>query len=146
MQVKSHLSLLLTCAVVALTSATQVRAADDKKVDATGTWTWSTPGRNGGEPRKMTLKIKSEGEKLVGTIAAPGRQGGEPRETPVEALKVKGDEITFNVVREVQGNKLTSKYAGKISGDTIKGKIETERNGNARSNEWEAKRETAKKA
>ena len=131
---------------MALTSATQVRAADDKKADPTGTWTWSTPGRNGGEARKSTLKIKSEGEKLVGTIATPGRQGAEPRETPVENLKVKGDEITFNVVREVQGNKFTAKYAGKISGDTIKGKVETERDGNARSRDWEAKRETTKKA
>jgi hypothetical protein len=146
MQLKSHVSFLLTCAIVALTTAIQVRAADDKKVDPTGTWTWSTPGRNGGEARKSTLKIKSEGEKLVGTIAAPGRQGAEPRETPVENLKVKGDEITFNVVREVQGNKFTAKYAGKISGDTIKGKVETERDGNARSREWEAKRESAKKA
>src|SRR5213594_1766431 len=133
MQVKSHLSLFVISALVALGSATQARAAEDKKADPTGTWTWSTPGRNGGEARKSTLKIKSEGEKLVGTIATPGRQGAEPRETPVENLKVKGDEITFNVVREVQGNKFTAKYAGKISGDTIKGKVETERDGNARS-------------
>ena len=146
MQLKSHLSLLLGCAVVALVSGTQVRAADDKKADPTGTWTWSTPGRNGGEPRKSTLKIKSEGDKLVGMLATPGRQGAEPRETKVDDLKVKGDEITFNVTREVQNNKFTAKYNGKISGDTIKGKIETERGGQARSNDWEAKRETAKKA
>ena len=45
------------------------------------------------------------------------------------------------MVREIQGNKMTAKYSGKITGDAIKGKIETERDGNTRSREWEAKRE-----
>ena len=57
-----------------------------------------------------------------------------------DALYLKGDEISFSVTREVNNNKFTSKYNGKISGDSIKGKIGTERNGQALSRDWEAKR------
>lgn len=115
--------------------------ADLNAADATGTWTWSTPGRDGGEARKSTLKLKAEGEKLTGTLSSPGRQGGEAREIAIADGKVKGDEISFSVTRENNGNKITIKYSGKVSADAIKGKIEMEREGNTRSRDWEAKRE-----
>jgi hypothetical protein len=87
------------------------------------------------------LKLKAEGEKLTGSLSSPGRQGGEARETAIANGKVKGDEVSFDVTREFGDNKVTMKYSGKVSGDAIKGKIETERDGNARSRDWEAKRE-----
>lgn len=65
--------------------------------------------------------------------------------TEISDGKVKGDEISFAVVREWNGNKFTMKYSGKVSADVIKGKIESERDGNVRSREWEAKRDVAKK-
>lgn len=111
--------------------------------DVNGTWTWSTPGRDGGEPRKSTMTLKADGEKLTGTVASPGREG-QTRETAIANGKIKGDEITFEVAREFQGNKVVAKYSGKVAGDTIKGKIETERDGNTRSRDWEAKREAKK--
>jgi hypothetical protein len=142
MQLKQQLS-LVTCALLGLAAVATARA-EDKKVDPSGTWTWSTPGRDGGEARKSTLKLKAEGEKVTGSISSPGRQGGEARETPIENGKIKGEDITFDVTREFGGNKVTMKYSGKIAGDTIKGKVETERDGNARSRDWEAKREAKK--
>jgi hypothetical protein len=123
-------------AIFALGFIAQVHAAD-----ATGTWTWTQPGRQGGEGRKMTLKLKVDGEKLTGAVTMPGRQGGDPIETAISDGKVKGDEIAFNVVREFNGNKMTTKYSGKVSADAIKGKTEMERNGQANSRDWEAKRE-----
>ena|SRR2546425_941335 len=129
------------CAILALGAVAQ---AQDKKADPTGTWTWSQPGRNGGPERKSTLKLKLEGDKVTGTLSAPGR-GGQSSDVAISEGKLKGDEISFAVTREVQGNKLTAKYNGKISGDSIKGKIETERNGQTQSRDWEAKRETEKK-
>ena len=128
------------CAFLALGAASTLRAAD-----ASGTWSWSTPGRDGGEARKTTLKLKVDGEKVTGTISSPGRQGGQAREAEISEGKIKGDEISFAVTREIQGNKLTMKYSGKIAGDTIKGKIETEREGTPRSRDWEAKKEAATK-
>ena len=132
------------CAIVALGALAQVQA-EDKKVDPTGTWTWTTPGRSGGPDRKFSLKLKVDGEKVTGTVTSPGRQGGQPTETAIEDSKLKGEEISFKVTREFNGNKFISKYNGKIGTDSIKGKIETERNGQTQSREWEAKREAEKK-
>ncbi|HWI58394.1 MAG TPA: hypothetical protein VNZ22_14310 [Bacillota bacterium] len=128
------------CALLALGFVVQIQA-QDKKAD--GTWTWTTPGRNGGPERKMTLKLKTEGDKLTGTLSSPGRQG-QATDTAIEDGKVKGDEISFTVTREFNGNKMTSKYNGKVSADAIKGKTEFERNGEKQSRDWEAKREAAK--
>ena len=133
----------ITCALLGLAAFGTVRAAD--KVDPSGTWAWTTPGRDGGEGRKSTLTLKAEGEKVTGSISSPGRQGGEARETPIANGKIKGEEISFDVTREFgEGNKVTMKYSGKIAGDTIKGKVETDRDGQARSRDWEAKREAKK--
>ena len=135
-------SLLGVCAILAL-GAMSHAYAQDKKADASGTWSWSTPGRDGGEPRKSSLKLKVEGDKVTGTLSAPGR-GGQASDTAIESGKISGDEISFTITREFNNNKVVAKYSGKISGDSIKGKIETEREGNTRSNDWEAKREAAK--
>ena len=114
--------------------------------DATGTWTWSTPGRQGGEPRKNTLKLKVDGAKVTGVLVAPGRGGGDPTETAIEEGKIAGDAISFNVTRTFQDNKFTTKYVGKLSGDTIKGTIEApgRGGGDPQKRDWEAKREAAK--
>jgi hypothetical protein len=125
---------LATCAILALGVTAQA-------ADPTGTWSWSRPGRGGGEPQKTTLKLKVEGDKLTGTISSPGRQGAAPREVAIGDGKVKGDEISFTVTREMGGNKMVQKYNGKVSADAIKGKMEFERNGEAQSRDWEAKRD-----
>ena len=109
--------------------------AEDKKVDPTGTWTWTVPGRDGGEPRTSTLKLKKEGDKLTGTMSM--RQN----EVAIEEGTIKGDEVSFKVTRQFREQKFTSKYTGKVSGDTIKGKMEfTGRDGETRSRDWEVNR------
>ena len=128
------------CAIFALGLISQIQA-QDKKADPSGTWTWTMPGRNGGPDRKMSLKLKVEGDKLTGKLSAPAR-GGEMRDTDIKDGQVKGDEISFKIVNEVNGNQMTRKYNGKVSGDSIKGKVEFERNGETQSRDWEAKRAT----
>jgi len=132
---------LIACAALALGSFAQTFAADAKGPN--GTWTWSTPGRDGGEPRTTTLKLKAEGEKLTGKVSTPGRQGNAT-EVDITDGKIKGDEISFTVTRETQNGKFSQKFVGKIAGDSIKGKIESERDGNVRSRDWEAKRQAEK--
>ena len=142
---QNALSTLIKAAACAVLALSTVAQAQDKKADPSGTWTWTSPGRNGGPDRKSTLKLKLEGDKVTGTLSAPGR-GGQTSDIAISDGKLKGDEISFAVTREVQGgNKITSKYNGKISGDSIKGKMEFERNGETQSRDWEAKRETEKK-
>jgi hypothetical protein len=135
---------LALCAIFAL-GFLGVAQAQDKKADATGTWTWTRPGRNGGAEQKMSLKLKVEGDKVTGKLTSPGRQDGTPVETEIKDGKIKGDEISFTITREYNGNSMTMKYSGKVTADAIKGKIDSDRNGQAQSRDWEAKREAAKK-
>src|ERR1035441_486335 len=71
MQLKKNLTPLLAIAILAI--GTAVQAAD---ADATGTYGWTRPGRNGGPDQKLTLKLKVDGEKLTGTLTSPSRDGG----------------------------------------------------------------------
>ncbi len=116
------------------------QAKADDKADVAGTWTWTTPGRNGGPERKFTLKLKTEGDKITGKLASPGR-GGNVNEIEIKEAKVKDGELSFTVTREFNGNSMTQKYSGKVSAESIKGKMEFERNGETQSRDWEAKRD-----
>jgi len=108
-----------------------VRGAEDP----TGTWKFTA--MIGKKSLDSTLKLKVEGDKLKGTIGA----GQGKREAEISDGTFKNDKVTFSVIREQKGEKLTQKYTGTVSGDTIKGTIETERGGKSRSTEWEAKRQ-----
>ena len=139
----SSLIKALACAMLVLGGSAQIQAAD-AKANVAGNWTWTTPGRNGGPDRKSTLTLKVEGDKVTGKIAAAGRDGAAV-DTAVEEPKLDGATLTFKVTREFNGNKMVQKFNGKVEGDTIKGKIEFDRNGEAQSRDWEAKREADKK-
>jgi hypothetical protein len=126
--------------LLAAATALPTLAAD---ADPTGTWTWTQQGRGGGggggEPREVTLKIKKEGDKLVGTVASPGREGAV-RESKLENVKLTGDELTFAVTRETQNGSFTQKYKGKVTADAITGKISFDRGGETTERDWVAKR------
>ena len=130
----------LACAALVLSLNTFAGPAD-------GTWTWTTPGRNGGPDRTTTLKLTSEGDKLNGTISGFGRGGGggnAPADIKITDGTIKGDDISFKVTREGRnGNTMTQKYTGKVSGDTIKGKVSfTNQNGEEQTRDFEAKKKT----
>ncbi len=133
-------SLALASTVLMLGVLTQARAEDKKveKVDPTGTYTWTVPGRNGGPDRTNTLVLKLEGDKLTGKVSSPGRDG-QINTTEITDSKISGADISFTVTREFNGNKFTAKYSGKIADGVIKGKMEFDRNGEAQSRDWEAK-------
>ena len=126
--------------ILALGFASSLQAAD-----ATGTWSWTQAARGGGADTKITIKLKAEGEKLTGTITQPGRGGGAATDTAITDGKVKGDDISFSVVREFNGNSMTTKYNGKVTADSIKGKVERpgRGGGDPTTSDWEAKREAA---
>ena len=125
-------------AMLALGSLSEAKAADSK-ADPAGTWSWTMRGRGGRPDQKVTAKLKVDGNKVTGTVTSPGRNG-DTTDTEIKDGKINGDEVSFSVVRERNGNSMTTKYTGKVSGDTIKGKMEYERNGEPLSRDWEAKR------
>jgi len=102
-------------------SALLLLTASAQAADPTGTWTWSTPGRNGGADRVSTLTLKADAATLSGKVSAPGRDG-TPVETPITDGKVDGDKISFNLVRTYNGNSNTNKYSGALTADKITGK------------------------
>jgi hypothetical protein len=112
--------------------------AQDKKVDPTGTYIWTMPGRNGGPDRTNTLVLKLDGGKLTGTLASPGR-GGQAPPRDISDGKVTGSDISFCVTRTFNDNTITNKFSGTLADGTIKGKMEFERNGEPQSRDWEAK-------
>jgi len=102
--------------------------------DVTGKWTAEMQGPNG-NTRTVTMNLKADGSKLTGTVS-----GGRGGDAEISDGKVDGNDVSFSVVREFNGNKMTIKFMGKVDGDTIKGKSEIEREGETRTRDWEAKR------
>ena len=90
--------------------------------DPSGKWTYETQGRNG--PQTVTLTLKASGDSLTGSIS-----GGRGGEVNISDGKVSGDDISFSVVREFNGNQITTKYTGKLSGDSMNLTIEGPRGG-----------------
>lgn len=121
--------------------ATRVESASaaPAAVDASGTWSWTTPGRNGGPERTSTLTLAADHGKLSGKISLPGR-AGEVVESPISNGTLDGDKISFDVVREFNGNKYTSRFSGDVRADQITGKISFSRNGEVQTHDWVAKR------
>ena len=123
---------------VLLTGILTQAQAQDKKVDPSGTYMWTQPGRNGGPDRTNTLVLKVEGDKLTGSVTAPGR-GGAATDIDITDGKLAGADVSFSVVRSFNGNSMTNKYAGTVADGSIKGKVEFNRNGDVQSLDWEAK-------
>lgn len=111
MKTKIYLGLLVCLAALVVWAA-----------DPSGKWTYETQGRNG--PQTVTLTLKASGDSLTGSVS-----GGRGGPVDISDGKVSGDDISFSVVREFNGNQFTTKYTGRVSGDTINLTIEGPRGG-----------------
>ena len=100
--------------------------------DITGTWKAEITGRDG-EKREMTMKFKSEGATLTGTVS--GFQGAELQ---ISDGKVSGSDVSFVVNMEFGGNAVKMVYEGKISGSEIQ--FKSHREGSERVREFTAKK------
>jgi len=119
--------------ILVASNALLLAAEEKKPVNVDGKWTWTYKTKDG-KDAEAAIKLKQYGEKLAGAyIARDGTQ------TPIQDGKIKGDELSFDVNREVGGEKMLFKYSGKIEGDTITGKI-VFGHPKPTPHEWEAKR------
>jgi hypothetical protein len=105
--------------------------ADDKS-NPTGTWKYTADVD--GNSIDVTMKLKLEGDKLTGKV------GVMDMESKIEDAKIKDGNISFKVVFDFAGNKISIKYSGKVEGDVFKGKREIERDGEVTKLDFEAKR------
>jgi hypothetical protein len=81
--------------------------------DPSGTWKASIETPNGAMENTFTFKV--EGDKLTGTVTM-----GQMGEGAISQGKVDGDNVSFAVVREFNGNEFRINYKGKVSGDEMK--------------------------
>ena len=110
--------------------------------DVSGKWTFEQPGRGGNPGRPTTITLKADGAKLTGSVPGMGRGGDNPPPpTEITDGKVDGNNVSFTVKREFNGNTMVTKYEGTVSGDEMKLKItRTGQDGTPMTNEVVAKR------
>jgi len=79
--------------------------------DIDGKWTAQIQGRRGARTETLMLKVTDNG--LTGSIE--GRGG------PVQISNgtIDGAKVSFSVIREFQGNKVTEEYKGTVSGGEL---------------------------
>jgi hypothetical protein len=86
--------------------------------DVAGKWTAEMQGRDG-QKRVQTFDLKTEGDKLTGTVSSP------MGERQIVDGKVSGDDLSFAIEVEFNGEKRKIEYTGKIVGDELKMKSGT---------------------
>ena len=123
MRNRSFLTLLSVLVLGALT----LMAAD-----VTGKWAAEVQGRNG-QTRNVNFAFKQDGSTLTGTMVGP-----MGREVEITNGKIDGDNLSFDVNMEFQGNAVTIHYTGAVEGDSIK--MKSQREGSDRTQEFTAKK------
>jgi autotransporter translocation and assembly factor TamB len=101
--------------LIALVASIALMAAD-----VSGKWTFEQQGRNGSQT--VTLNLKADGGTLTGTVSGGMGRGGNA-EQEISDGKVDGNNISFEVTRDMGGNSFTMKYEGVVSGSEMKLKI-----------------------
>src|ERR1700676_605456 len=81
--------------------------------DVSGKWVGQMPTRNG-DTREASFDLKANGDKLTGTMSGP--QGG----IEIKDGKVSGNDISFKVPLEFNGNSFVLIFKGTVCGDQIK--------------------------
>src|ERR1700722_14269468 len=81
--------------------------------DIDGKWTGQVQGRNG--PQTQTIMLKAADGALTGSV-----EGGRGGPVEISDGKIDGGNVSFKVIREFQGNKVTQEYKGTISGGELK--------------------------
>ncbi|MDE3166765.1 MAG: hypothetical protein KGN36_13245 [Acidobacteriota bacterium] len=127
---------LLFVVTIALVLAVAAMAAD-----VTGKWTYEMQGRGGGPARQITITLKQDGAKLTGSVPGFGRGGDNPPPpTEITDGKVDGNNVSFTVKREFNGNAFVTKYEGVVNGDEMKLKITRDTPNGPMSNDVTAKK------
>jgi hypothetical protein len=125
---------IVTVAVLALAGSAfaQEKPKETPKIDVSGTWDLSVESPQG--TMTLTSTFKQDGEKLTGV------QSSQMGEMPLEGT-IKGTDIAFAIVIDMQGQQITIAYAGKVDGETMSGTIEF---GGMASATWTAKKQPKK--
>jgi hypothetical protein len=129
---------LLFVVTIALVFAFAAMAAD-----VSGKWTYEQAGRGGNPGRPVTVTLHQDGAKLTGEVPGFGRGGdAPPPPTQVTDGKVDGNNVSFTVKREMNGNTMVTKYEGVVDGNEMKLKITRDTQNGPMTSEVVAKKST----
>ena len=81
--------------------------------------TWKGTAENQGQTIERTFVFKVDGTKLTGETTS--EMMGK---STITDGKIDGDNISFTIAANFQGNEMKMNYKGKITGDTIKLSVE----------------------
>ena len=95
-----------------------------------GTWTWAFTMPDGSVVRPK-LKLSQDGETFKGISSV-----GAGTETPIDNGRLQGDQLSFEVVRERDGQQTITRYRGKLGAGVVLGKIESNWTGEFQSYDW----------
>jgi hypothetical protein len=131
---RSRVFAIAAIAVLALAGSVfaQDKPKETPKIDVSGTWDLTVDTPQGA--MSLTSTFKQDGEKLTGT------QSSQMGEMPLEGT-LKGADIAFAIVIDMQGQQMTIAYTGKVDGETMSGTIEF---GSFGSSTWTAKKQPKK--
>ncbi len=83
--------------------------------DITGKWTADSE-----DGPAWVFNLKSDSGRVTGTM-----QGHDGKERPINEGKLEGDDISFSVESEWQGDAITLVFKGKVSGDEMQLRVDT---------------------
>ena len=130
-------SVFFTLALAGL-GAARLLAADEEPAKAPhpleGSWRWNFTMPDGTTVRPKLILAVQEG-KVTGTTSFR-----PDSESPITNAVIKGDELSFQVIRDRDGQQIVTTYTGKWDAKSIKGKVESNWAGEKQSYDWEAKR------
>src|SRR5271165_4179376 len=101
--------------------------------DITGTWKGTAEGPNGNIERTFVFKV--DGTKLTGETTS--QMMGK---STITDGKIDGDNISFTISANFQGNEMKMNYKGKVTGDTIKLSVDVQGGGGGQTIEWTLKK------
>jgi hypothetical protein len=74
--------------------------------------------KKGEQTITSTLEVKSDGDKLTGTLTMGG--GRRARPTELKDGKISGDKVTFSTTMQTKQGERTVQWEGVVSGDELK--------------------------
>lgn len=135
---KKKLSWIIAGGIAGVSFASLLWAADapppkpPHALDGSWRWTFTMPDGTTARP-KLVLSV--EDGKLTGTTSFRS-----DTEMPITNAVLKGDQLSFQVIRERDGQPIVTTYTGKWDSNAIKGKIQSNWAGKTQSYDWEALR------
>ncbi len=109
-----------------------------RAADPGGIWSWEQTVAGKTRESKLTLILK--GKRVVGSLTSPGLRGEITVAEVLDGL-FDGDVVEFRIERDLNGQKLVSRFRGKVIGNMISGTMEVPGSfGVTLTRDWNARR------